>query len=209
MPQKTDPKRLEWNKQWLAKKLAEDPDYAKKRQEYLKEYRKFWREKKMADPVWAEKERERQRKAKRDQYADPIRGAKLREALGKRHKERLATDSAYRDKQRQYSMAKYYRETQADKIGARIRQLRKRCRDHGITLDDYDRMWEEQKGVCKICKRPETREYHGILCCLSIDHCHETGRVRGLLCDACNTGIGRLDDSPERLRAAITYLSEI
>lgn len=64
-------------------------------------------------------------------------------------------------------------------------------------------MLAQQGGVCGICKdeRTSDRRFH-------IDHDHETGAVRGLLCHACNTGIGSLRDSPDLLRAALTYLEE-
>lgn len=59
-------------------------------------------------------------------------------------------------------------------------------------------MIENQKGLCLICtEKPEK---------LFIDNCHETGKVRGLLCSSCNTGIGMLKDDPDVLRAAISYL---
>lgn len=59
---------------------------------------------------------------------------------------------------------------------------------YGITVDDYEKMFTEQNGVCKICQE---------ICksgkSLAVDHCHETGRVRGLLCAKCNTNLGRIE----------------
>lgn len=64
-------------------------------------------------------------------------------------------------------------------------------------------------GVCAICGKPET---HGngksSIKLLAVDHCHTTGKIRGLLCHKCNLGIGHLDDSIDRLEAAINYLEK-
>ncbi len=68
---------------------------------------------------------------------------------------------------------------------------------YGITVEDYDRMFKAQGGRCKICK--QERE-------LKVDHCHEKGHVRGLLCDLCNRGIGFFKDDPVWLSAAANYL---
>lgn len=74
---------------------------------------------------------------------------------------------------------------------------------YGVSKDQFMRLLQEQNGVCAICKcemasarfkRP------------SVDHCHKTGRVRGLLCSCCNTGLGLFKDSPERFRSAIAYI---
>lgn len=70
----------------------------------------------------------------------------------------------------------------------------------GITAVDYDNMLLKQNGVCKICKK--TNSDRG----LSVDHDHDTGVVRGLLCNKCNTGLGQFDDSIEMLELAIKYL---
>jgi len=61
-----------------------------------------------------------------------------------------------------------------------------KCR-YGITSDDYDRLFLEQKGVCGICKKPSAKPY------LSVDHCHSTGIVRGLLCASCNMFLGKIE----------------
>ena len=76
--------------------------------------------------------------------------------------------------------------------------------DFGITLVDYDRMLAEQRGVCKICKMGSTCK--GKPERLSVDHNHETGKVRGLLCRRCNRALGAFRDNPDVLRAAIEYL---
>lgn len=79
-------------------------------------------------------------------------------------------------------------------------------RQYGITLDDYMHMHDEQGGVCKICGNSETLVRHGSPKPLCVDHCHETGKVRGLLCHNCNTALGKFKDSPEILQSALNYL---
>lgn len=75
---------------------------------------------------------------------------------------------------------------------------------YGIDQAEYDRLLAEQGGTCAICRtRPEDERY-GVL---SVDHDHETGAVRGLLCDRHNRGIGFFDDNIEGLRKAVSYLA--
>lgn len=80
----------------------------------------------------------------------------------------------------------------------------------GITLDEYRQMLDTQNGVCAICFQPETSRSvtPGKTRMLAVDHNHETGQVRGLLCSACNQGIGLFRDDPLKLESAITYLKE-
>lgn len=77
---------------------------------------------------------------------------------------------------------------------------------YGVSSEKFREMSEMQKDVCAICGRPEARKIRGKVTALSIDHCHDSGKVRGLLCSDCNRGIGILGDSPERLRAAADYI---
>ena len=72
-----------------------------------------------------------------------------------------------------------------------------RLRVYGINTEEYDAMAEEQGGTCAICNKEEK---------LVVDHCHDTGRVRGLLCSNCNAGIGLLGDKAEGVRNAVNYL---
>ena len=75
---------------------------------------------------------------------------------------------------------------------------------YGVTPDDYERMLEMQNGRCAICRSPADTSFHKRLC---IDHNHETGAVRGLLCSKCNSAIGLLNDSPELMYKAAEYVS--
>lgn len=82
-------------------------------------------------------------------------------------------------------------------------------RKYGISVDEYDQLLVEQNGVCAICRSKESHVYKsGKLKDLSVDHCHSTGKVRGLLCVKCNRALGYLDDSIERINRAITYLEK-
>jgi len=76
-------------------------------------------------------------------------------------------------------------------------------RKYGITQADWDAMYAAQGGVCAICKVPGRVGKHGKL---AVDHCHSTGRVRGLLCTPCNVSIGILGETPEQWEVVLKYL---
>lgn len=73
----------------------------------------------------------------------------------------------------------------------------------GITVEDYERMLAEQDGRCAICRSSEPG---GRCTTFPVDHNHDTGEVRSLLCGPCNTGLGQFKDDVERLKAAMQYL---
>ena len=73
---------------------------------------------------------------------------------------------------------------------------------YGITVKDYDKMYEFQGGCCDICGRHQTEFMRR----LAVDHDHETGAVRSLLCASCNSGIGKLGDDIATVREALNYL---
>lgn len=80
-------------------------------------------------------------------------------------------------------------------------------RYYGLTGEDYGRMLAAQGGVCEVCSRPEVRlRPDGTPTPLHVDHDHETGKVRSLLCYTCNSGLGSFADDPARLRAAADYI---
>ena len=73
---------------------------------------------------------------------------------------------------------------------------------YGISNEEYDRLLVSQDGRCKICSGlNKNQTFH-------VDHDHETGMIRGLLCNGCNTGIGLFRDNPEFLTKAALYLTE-
>jgi len=78
--------------------------------------------------------------------------------------------------------------------------IHRRQKQHGVSEEDYNAMVLLQNNLCAICNKPSHRTLH-------LDHDHKTGKVRGLLCYACNTGIGLLKDDINYLANAIKYLT--
>jgi Recombination endonuclease VII len=131
-----------------------------------------------------------------------------------RRRKRYAEDPEYREKVNASRRA--YNRNHRERINARERQRRRsdpefrarerarssekwRTTTYGLTAEDYLRMLTVQNGACAICKQKS----HEKLC---VDHCHVTGKVRGLLCRKCNSGLGFYDDDSNRLREAGTYV---
>ena len=81
----------------------------------------------------------------------------------------------------------------------RQKKLRQR---YGITPVEYDALYAKQDGCCAICNTHQSQ----LPATLAVDHCHETGEVRGLLCFECNTGIGKLKDNYELILKAAQYI---
>lgn len=99
-----------------------------------------------------------------------------------------------------------------EKKRRQARESHARCRDkrwatrllkeYGVSAEQYNTILETQGGVCAICGAAP----HGKRKRLAVDHDHNTGRVRGLICGRCNVAIGMSGDSPETLRAAAAYI---
>jgi hypothetical protein len=92
------------------------------------------------------------------------------------------------------------------KIGVRNIKNSALKKSYGMTIDEYESLHDQQNGKCAICGEYETMQIRGITMSLAVDHCHNTGKVRGLLCHHCNKGIGSLNDSVALLRKAADYL---
>lgn len=96
-----------------------------------------------------------------------------------------------------------------DPLRHRDRNLRNA---YGIGLAEYEALLDQQEGRCAICQIPESESirrvgrYRKELSGLEVDHCHATGKIRGLLCFKCNRSIGVLGDTAEKLQRAIDYL---
>lgn len=116
---------------------------------------------------------------------------KWREQINAKRRERWKSDPEYRAKQlaqkralpkeklREYHVKAYY----------------------GISPEEYNALLQKQSGRCAICEQPPKKTLH-------VDHCHETGRVRGLLCHFCNIGLGHFGEDIERMKRAIRYLED-
>lgn len=86
---------------------------------------------------------------------------------------------------------------------ARGRQLKWK---YGITLEEYDAMFEKQGKKCAVCEATENKGLKQDDRSWSVDHCHTTGQIRGILCNNCNRAIGLLQDSKEIVYRAAEYL---
>lgn len=86
-----------------------------------------------------------------------------------------------------------------------VSERRQNLKKYGVTPEFYDELLESQNGKCAIC---ESSDPSGRGTRFHLDHNHETGKVRGLLCSKCNTGIGLLKDSKEIIRKALIYLEK-
>lgn len=83
----------------------------------------------------------------------------------------------------------------------RLRKRKQKLKSkYNLTLEEYNLMYSKQEGRCLICGTFYNK--------LNIDHCHTTGKVRGLLCTLCNTGLGSFKDNSSLLGRAILYLKE-
>ena len=82
-------------------------------------------------------------------------------------------------------------------------------RTYNISLDDYNKLLEIQDNTCAICNKEETQQSNYAADgpdSLRVDHCHSTGKVRGLLCAKCNFGIGQFNDNVALIEKAIEYI---
>lgn len=79
-----------------------------------------------------------------------------------------------------------------------------------VEIKEYEKLFKEQNGLCKICNLPETMKSANAYSIkrLAIDHCHKTKKIRGLLCHHCNVSLGAFKDSIELLEVAIQYLKD-
>lgn len=115
-----------------------------------------------------------------------------------------AHDAARRKKHAAYTKA--WKRKHPEKAAAIER--RRALRRYGLTIEDYDRLVITQANRCAICLQPQgrSRNNKSPLSRLDVDHCHASGKVRGLLCYNCNAILGHAKDSIAVLRAAIAYL---
>ncbi len=145
-------------------------------------------------------------KTSKDARCLPCRRARQRAHYAK-NRDRIRT---YQQKHRAKDRAKvntYAREWRAKNYAHR-QDLERRYK-FGLPLGVYAAMLRAQGGVCAVCRQPERAKRNRKAKALAVDHDHDTGAVRGLLCSRCNIAIGLLDDSQARLIDAARYLAKL
>lgn len=105
----------------------------------------------------------------------------------------------HKDKINKY--ARTYRANHPEQVRNYVRKLEYK-NNFGMTLEDYARLFSNQQGYCAICGRHQSIFFRR----LAVDHDHITGKIRGLLCDPCNRGLGMLKE--HNLQKALDYLSK-
>lgn len=194
MPCKDNEKRNARNREKYAQRKAEDPDYIAKRAAQ----QSAWFQKKKAE----DESFEAKRKADFAKWYAEHGKENARERKGyKPLEEYLAECKANRQ-----TRAEYMREWIKTETGRRwkvAQSIKKRC---GLTIDEYDRVYDQQKGKCRICGVQKERYAKDRLV---VDHCHQTGKFRALLCGKCNCAIGMLGKDEQILQNAIAYLLSV
>jgi len=112
----------------------------------------------------------------------------------------VSIDTFLKNKEKKIAYYKEYYKTHKKDLRYYVIQ-----RKYSLTKDDFDKLLRDQNYRCAICNKPfNLPDTHNIY----IDHNHRTGKVRGLLCPKCNSGIGYFEDNPEYLDKAFKYLKE-
>jgi hypothetical protein len=218
-------------KEWRARKELEDPGYLDREREKasLRQAERLARL--SQDPEWVEKERLRKAEAMRKKRAD----SEQRAVLNARKRELAQRPEA---KQKQADRMKDWKSKNSDQVSAYQKQWREENARHvdaymktymaeyltrpkvqtelfkrnlwqnyRMTPAEFNDLWALQSGKCVICEvmmQPRGRQNDSV----AVDHNHQTGVVRGLLCQQCNRGIGAFKDNPQILRSAAKYLEE-
>lgn len=102
---------------------------------------------------------------------------------------KLKLKGKYKEQEKRYHHSEKYK-------------MNERKRKYGITEEQYNELFTKQKGVCAICSKKEISKLKQSL---SVDHCKETSKIRGLLCHSCNLAIGYLKHNPELMYRAAFY----
>jgi RNA polymerase subunit RPABC4/transcription elongation factor Spt4 len=125
-----------------------------------------------------------------------------------------ATDNEWRknniEKARASERKWYYKNREKKLAAGRIRYHKTKeikkwqtiTRKYNLTKDDFDKLFESQGKRCPICWTSEFTQWT-----LNVDHCHVSGKVRGILCNKCNLGLGAFDENPDTMSRAIDYVA--
>lgn len=175
--------------------MEDVPEKKSKQSEYYKAYR--------LRNIEECRKRDREKAAKRREANREAYNASMREWLSK-NKERV---NAERRAKREFDLA------HAEKLRAKDRERyaaspkkhrsSKLKSKYGITIEEYEEMYKSQNGLCSICGKHKPDCGHDGLV---VDHCHEKGHVRELLCASCNHALGKFNDNIATVKNAVKYL---
>lgn len=218
-------------KAWRAKKELEEPGYLAREREKARIRQAARLERLSKDPAWVEKERLRNAEAMRKKRANP----ETRAALNAYNRELAQSPEAKRkhaarikdwkskNSEKVSAYQKQWREENAEHVSNYAKEYmaeymkdpqvqaqvweRNLWRNYQLTADEFNKMWQAQDGKCLICKVELVPRGKGKNSS-AVDHNHQTGAVRGLLCRQCNHGLGHFKDNPNILQSAAKYLNE-
>lgn len=113
-------------------------------------------------------------------------------------KRRNRLENLEKERAKELKYERNYRASNPDKMFELSRI--KRAQRYGLSADEYDAIIASANGKCNLCERDDRK--------LVVDHCHASGKIRGVLCTACNTSIGKLGDTYEALIVAAEYIRD-
>lgn len=188
---KTKEEKKAYNKKWR----EDNPEYSKKwydeNKEKIKACSKKYRKKNKEKIKWKRKKYNQKHKDKIKEY---------NKKYQKKHKEKIKWKKKKYNQEHKGERKAYYEKSKDKRKEAYLNRV------YNLNIKDYDKILKQQGGVCAICRKKETNKRNGKTICLSVDHCHQTGEVRGLLCIKCNIIIGNLKEDISLFYKCIKYL---
>ncbi len=172
-------------------------DIEKSRESNRKSYQKNKEKRLLAHKKWSENNIDKLKKYSKDYQKNN------RSKINEKAVRRRAEDQLFRKKKNDYS--KEWRIKNSEKMAIyKKKSILKNT--YGISVKEFDSMINKQKGGCALCGKSNPRSNNKTGLC--IDHNHATGKVRGLLCDKCNRGLGLFNEDVDVLKKAIIYLQK-
>jgi hypothetical protein len=163
---------------WETRQRELDPEGFKKRQ-------------RDAQRRYSEKHRERIKERRRVRYQENIEAERAR-----------TRDEYARNREARKAASKKWKEANRERV--REYQKHANLKRYDLSLSEKEAMLTAQGNRCACCSSLDPRSKTG----WHVDHCHTTGKVRGLLCLYCNVALGKVEDSIDRLKALISYLEK-
>lgn len=200
-------------------RLARDPKYL----ETIKATQKRCKERYNSDEKYREERREacrghvRAKRCKRCKERLPVESFETVKVMNDTVIRRQicvgCSDAALKASQEREELAKHLASCPVERKRRSVAMEEKRFAYHlraryGLSIDEYNTLFEDQKGVCAICGEVERKRFRGKITRLAVDHDHATGKVRGLLCFDCNGALGKFRDSESNLKSAVHYLEK-